>query len=255
MRHLAVFALVLAAGCSASRASMPAMRSLQFSDAPVLEENHFARDRLAMGEDELRQILAAPIFLEEHARIGVLPVSSGYAPEYEVPVERAPAVLATALDGSGLFDQSSELSADFPMTRGIAGLRELAARYRTEYLLLYRHRFADGARANPLAVGYVTILGAFVLPGTTVESAGVLEATLFDVKTGTILFTVYERVTREGLSTPPGVEQRWKTMHREMIAEATSKLSAQVLEQLQRLVASRPRNTRDAVVQSAPPPL
>lgn len=246
MRHLALALLMLASGCATSRA-------LQYPVMSPLAENHFERDRIAMGEDELRAILSAPIFLEEHARIGVLPVSSGYAPQYEVPVERAPAALTAALDGSGLFEQSSELSSDFPITRGIAGLRELAARYRTEYLLLYRHRFADGAHANPLAVGYITILGAFVLPGTTVESAGVLEATLFDVKTGTILFTVFERVTKEGMSTPPGVEQRWKTMHREMVAEATSKLSAQVLEQLQRLVASRPRNTREAVVQNALP--
>lgn len=247
MRHLVVFALALASGCAASRASMPPP-----TQVAVLEENHFARDRLAMGEEQLREILASPVFLEEHARIGVLPVRSGYAPEYEVPVERAPATLAAALDGSGLFDQSSELSSDFPITAGLAGLRELAARYRAEYLLLYRHRFSDGAHANPLAAGYITILGAFVLPGTTVESAGVLEATLFDVKTGTILFTVFERVTREGISPPPAVEQRWRDMHREMIAEASPKLSEQVLAQLHRLVASRPRNTRNAVVQNSP---
>lgn len=239
MRHL-VITLALLSGCAASRVSAPMLRPLQVSDAPTLEENHFARDRLAMGEDQLKQILAAPVFLETNARIGVLPVSSGYAPEYEVPVETVPATLAAALDGSGLFDQSSELSSDFPITAGLAGLRELAARYRVEYLLLYRHRFADGAYANPLAAAYITLLGALVLPGTTVESAGVLEATLYDVKTGTILFTAFERVAREGLSPPPGVEQRWRSMHREMLAEGSSKLSAQVLAHLQRLVASRP---------------
>ncbi|PZR07838.1 MAG: hypothetical protein DI536_26095 [Archangium gephyra] len=251
MRHL-VFALLTLTGCAASRASMPTLRPFAVSEAPVLEENHFTRDRVAMGEDHLREILAAPIFLEENARIGVLPVSNGYAPEFEVPVEKVPAALAAALDGSGLFAQSSELSSDFPITAGIGGLRELAARYRTEYLLLYRHRFSDAAHGNPLAAFYVTILGAFVVPGTTVESSGVLEATLFDVKTGTILFTVYERVSREGLSPPPAVEQRWRDMHQEMVAEAQSKLADQVLAQLNRLVASRPRNTRNAVVQNSP---
>jgi hypothetical protein len=210
--------------------------------APVLEENHFSRDRMGVGEPELRQILAAPVFLEEHARIGVLPVRSGYAPDDGVPVEAAPATLTDALDASGLFDLASEISTEWPTTTGTAGLRELAARYRTEYVLLYRHRFADATRANGFAAGFVTILGALFLPGTTIESAGVLEATLFDVKTGTILFTVHERVRSEAISAPPGVEARLTLMHRDMVKDAAKKLSEQVLLRCQRLVATRPAN-------------
>lgn len=210
--------------------------------AAVLEENHFSRDRMGVGEAELREILAAPVFLEQHARIGVLPVRTGYAPSDEVPVEAAPATLTDALDGSGLFDLASEISTEWPTTSGTAGLRELAARYRTEYVLLYRHRFTDATRPNGFAAGFVTILGAFVLPGTTIESAGVLEATLFDVKTGTILFTVHERVRSEAISAPPGVPGRIALMHREMVKEAAGKLSEQVLLRCQRLVATRPAN-------------
>ena len=186
----------------------------------MLEENHFVRDRMGVGETELRQILAAPVFLEEHARIGVLPVRTGYAPDDGVPVEAAPATLTDALEGSGLFDLASEISTDWPATSGTAGLRELAARYRTEYVLLYRHRFADATRANGFAAGFITLLGAFFLPGTTIESAGVLEATLFDVKTGTILFTVHERVRDEAIAAPPAVEGRLAVLHREMVKDA-----------------------------------
>lgn len=241
LTHIALFTLTT--GCAASRASMPTLAPYALAEpVQVLEENHFSRDRMGVGEPELRQILAAPVFLEEHARIGVLPVRSGYAPDDEVPVEAAPATLTDALDASGLFDLASEVSTDWPTTNGTAGLRELAARYRTEYVLLYRHRFADVTHANGFAVGFVTLIGALFLPGTTLESAGVLEATLFDVKTGTILFTVHERVRSEAISPPPGVETRLALMHRDMVKDAAKKLSEQVLLRCQRLVATRPSN-------------
>lgn len=244
--RLALVALVCTTGCAASRAAMPSLPSYSLAALPapaaVLEDNHFARDRMGVGETELKQILATPVFLEEHARIGVLPVRTGYAPDDGVPVEAAPATLTDALDGSGLFDLASEISTEWPTTSGTAGLRELAARYRTEYVLLYRHRFADATRPNGFAAGFVTILGAFFLPGTTIESAGVLEATLFDVKTGTILFTVHERVRSEAIAAPPGVEGRLTVMHREMVKDAARKLSEQVLLRCQRLVATRPAN-------------
>ena len=109
-------------------------------------------------------------------------------------------------------------------------------------MLLYRHRFADSTRANGFAAGFITILGAFFLPGTTIESAGVLEATLFDVKTGTILFTVHERTRAEAIALPLNVDARLAVMHRDMVKDAAKKLSEQVLLRCQRLVASRPAN-------------
>lgn len=244
--RLALAALVFTTGCAASRAAMPSLEPYSMSALPaqaqVLQDNHFARDRMGVGENELKEILAAPVFLEEHARIGVLPVRSGYAPDDVVPVEAAPATLTDALETSGLFDLASEISSEWPTTSGTAGLRELAARYRTEYVLLYRHRFADATRPNGFAAGFITLVGALFLPGTTVESAGVLEATLFDVKTGTILFTVHERVRKEAMSPPPGVDGLLQVMHRDMVKDAAKKLSEQVILRCQRLVATRPAN-------------
>lgn len=242
VRPLVASLVVLLTGCAASRAAMPPLAAYELGP-PVpapLEANHFSRDRMGVGESELREILSAPVFLEEHARIGVLPVSTGYAPDEAVPVENAPATLTDALERSGLFDLASELSTEWPTSSGTAGLRELAARYRTEYVLLYRHRFADATRANGWAATYATVLGAFFVPGTVVESAGVLEATLFDVKTGTILFTVHERVRDEVWSSPLAVPTRTAELHRQLVTAAAKKLGEQVLQRCQRLVASRP---------------
>ncbi len=196
--RLALVVALFITGCASSRAAMPTLAPFALAALPapaqVLEQNHFARDRMGVGEPELREILAAPVFLEEHARIGVLPVRTGYAPDDGVPVEGAPATLTDALDGSGMFDPASEISTEWPTTSGTAGLRELAARYRT-------------------------------------ESAGVLEATLFDVKT----------------------EGKTALMHREMVRDAAKKLGEQVLLRCARLVATRP-SAAAPVAQNDPSP-
>lgn len=242
MNRIALTLIALSyVGCAAhTRAPELAPLALATVAAPPLEENHFSRDRMALGEPELRQILSAPVFLEANARIGVLPVRSGYAPDEDVPVDAAPATLTDTLEGSGLFELASEISTEWPTATGTAGLRELAARYRTEYVLLYRHRFADSTHANGFAAGFITLVGALFLPGTTVESAGVLEATLFDVKTGTILFTIHERVRDEAMAAPPAAEERLARMHRELVAGASKRLAEQVIARCQRLVAARP---------------
>src|ERR1700733_6614088 len=51
-----------------------------------IEENYFARDRTGgISEEHLREVLAAPLFLEERARLGVVPVSPGYEPDGSIP--------------------------------------------------------------------------------------------------------------------------------------------------------------------------
>ena len=86
----------------------------------------------------------------------------------------------------------------------------------------------------------VTVPGAFVSPGETVEQAGVLEATLFDVKTGTILFTVHERVRGEVSTSPPLANRRGLELQKRLLAEAAPKLAQQVVAKCRRLAAARP---------------
>jgi hypothetical protein len=56
--------------------------------------------------------------------------------------------------------------------------------------LLYREQLTEITRANGWAAGYMTVVGALFLPGQTLGVFGFVEASLFDVKTGTLLFTV-----------------------------------------------------------------
>lgn len=230
--------------CMHAPLPMPELAPMAFEStpAPQLSANHFQQDRVAgLGEAELRAILDAPVFLEEGARLGVLPVATRYELDGAVPQEATPAEVSDTLEGSGLFELTTEVTTDWPTDRGVPGLRELAARYRVEYLLLYRQRFSEDQHSNGWAALYPTIIGVFAVPGETVEQAGVLEATLFDVKTGTILFTVHERVRGEVTTTVPFASHRSIELRKKLLAEAGPKLALQVVAKCRRLAVARPQ--------------
>jgi hypothetical protein len=265
---MALLALLSATGCASSRAAMSAeLPPMAFtteavaeaSAPPILTENHFSHDRSGtISESALREVLQAPVFLEEKARVGIVPVQGSYALDMDVPLPGVPAALSDALDASGEFELASEVSTDFPVDRGISGLRELAARYRCDYLLIYRHRFVDATYMNPAAWGYLTGVGALFLPGNTIESAGVLEATLFDVKTGTLLFTVNERVRGQERVNIWHNELKTQWLKKQMLESATQKLADQVVTKIRRLVVARPApgaKPAAAVVMSRPAPV
>ncbi len=233
-------------GCAAPRPALQvAMEPLQLgkpaAKTEVLEKNHFKRDHAgSISEEDLRKVLRAPVFLEADARLGVVPVATCYQPDPDLPLAVVPQELSRAMEDSGLFEVTTEVSTDWPADRGISGLRELAARYRSEYLLLYRHRFVDRSYTNDWGWLYITVLGVLFAPSQTLESAGVLEATLFDVKTGTLLFTVFERVHAESDETVFHNERKRRLLKEKLLSEAAEKLAAQVVEKSRRLAAARP---------------
>lgn len=251
MRVVTLVVGLCVSACSVHRPSA-SLQPLHFDATPAaetpLEENHFTRDRTALGEAELRGLLRAPVYLEANARIGVVPVAARYELDEGVPVETVPASLVSSLEGSGLVELATEVSTEWPVERGTAGLRELAARYRTDYLMLYRHRFVEATRPNPAAIAWVTIVAGLFVPGTTIESTGVLEATLFDVKTGTILFTIQERVRGESASVPLAVEVVTQSLRRRLLGEGVRRLSDEVLARLRRLEAARPDDAQRAAL-------
>lgn len=232
-------------GCAAGREALraPAMEPLALPEqAPApLDRDHFQRDHSgSVSEQALRQILSAPVFLEDKSRIGVLQVANRYSPDAELPLAGVPAVLTRALEDSGLFEVATEVSTDWPIDRGLAGLRELAARYRVEYLLLYRHRFIDRSYTNGWGWLFPTVLGILATPSQTLEAAGVLEATLFDVKTGTILFTAFERVYEKSDENVFYNERKRRELKQRMLDKAAEILADAVLGKTRLLAAARP---------------
>ncbi len=206
----------------------------------VLTENHFRSDRTGnLNEDQIREILDAPIFLEDTARVGIVPVATAYELDNELPLDAVPQHLSGALESTGFFDVTTEISTDWPSVRSIAGLRELAARYRVKYLLLYRQRFLDREYTNGWGWTYPTIIGAMLAPGNTMQSVGVMEASLFDVRTGTILFTVFHRVEGTIDENIWNNDIKRRELKEDLLLEGTQALADDMVHQVRRLDAAR----------------
>lgn len=236
----AVLALLLAAGGCAS--SKPARAELEEPAVQTdtakkkVERNHFHSDKTGnLSEHELREMIQAPIRFETGARVGVVPVGAEYRADSDVPLETVPKALGDALEETGYFDVATEVATDWPKDRSVAGLRELAARYRSRYLVLYRHRFVTRSRVNGWGWTYPTVVGLFATPGKTVEIAGVLEATFFDVQNGSILFTAYERTRRERKMNIWHNDRKRREMKTSMMEEASGDLSEEVTSKIRRL--------------------
>lgn len=245
-RILSIIALLpciaIAPGCAAMKPMQADMAPLALSQvAAPLERDHFKRDTAgSISEEDLRRVLAAPVFLEEGARVGVIPVATGYGPDPDLPLNAVPEAIAGALERSGLFEGATEISTEWPCDGGVSGLRELAARYRADYLVLYRNRFVDASSMNGWGFSYIALLPLLFAPGRTLAAAGVLEATLFDVKTGTILFSVFSRVEGKRKASLPSIAEERRALKEELLRSASENLSAQVVEKTRRLAAVRP---------------
>src|SRR4051812_23444043 len=115
MNRLVPAALILSSCAMAPRSAELAplvfdARPEQQPAAPLVDD-HFTRDQNgALSEEHLKEILAAPVYLEEGARLGVVPVAEKYAPDEAVPTVSVPAELVGALEDSGMFDMASEIS-------------------------------------------------------------------------------------------------------------------------------------------------
>jgi hypothetical protein len=240
MRIMLSVVAVLEVGCAHAALRSPLLEPMKATEPAEPIADQFRRDQAAgISEEGLRAILSAPVTLDETQRVGVLAVTDSYRPERGLPLPAVPAELTHSLEGAGLFQATSEVSTDWPADAGLGGLRELAARYRCGYLLLYRQRFLDDSWLNGWAWLYFTLIGAAVAPSVTLETAGVLEATLFDVRTGTILFTIYERVRARSDDTPWGEERKLRAMKLRLLDQAAGKLAEQVVSKVRSLVGAR----------------
>jgi hypothetical protein len=237
--------LAAGSGCAASKSvgtsESDAAPTGHAASAPDrLERNHFRSDRTGnISEEKLRRVLDSPAILEERPRVGIVPVRSAYETDRDVPLSNVPEKLADTLEGTGFFEVTTEISTGWQRDSGVGGLRELAARYRSRYLLLYRHRFIERSHVNAWGWTYLTVVGAFAAPATTVEVEGVLEASLFDVRTGTIMFTVYERVERTERFNIWHQKHKRHELQEEMLGAGTEGLSKKVVDKVRHLVAAR----------------
>lgn len=197
----AVTLVTLAAGCGgASRVSSSPAAVSATAQAKVLDRSLFARDPNGqLSESSIQEILGSQLEIELPARIGILPVLPaedfrGPGPDYD-RAPRAVAELAKHIRSPELFTLVTEMIPIPSGALGMEALREIAARYKLRYILLYREDVRRRERLNPWAIGYATVVGALFLPGEDLKIDGYVEASIFDVKTGLLLMTKRRRVS------------------------------------------------------------
>jgi hypothetical protein len=245
---LAICLAVAAAACGGapsrkmSSAPMAAAGEPTRPAPPPLDRSLFARDPNGqLSEDALQKILASPIELELPARVGVMPVMTpadwrGPGPDHRVPSGMS--TLVDRLRRDAAFSLVTQTMVIPSGALGMEALREIAARYRLRYLILYREVLARRGSLNSWAWGYATIVGALFLPGQRQEVYGYIEASMFDVKTGLLMFT-----TRRAIDAAQSTNEWHKQDKLDRLAAlAASKfapeLAADVLTDLRRFAAA-----------------
>ncbi|MFT3767152.1 MAG: hypothetical protein QM820_16770 [Minicystis sp.] len=235
--------VALLSGCAMSpphAAEAPPAQAAAPAPAP-LARSFYAKDASgALTESDLQHVLESPIDLQFPARVGVVPLSEPFDARGKANVtvrSVASRELAAAVAGSANFSHVSDVSTELPNSGGIEGLRVLAARYRLRYLLLYTERFEDDTHLNGLAWLYPTILGMFVSPGVTVESRGLAQADLLDVRTGTVLFSVVEPLHVKSKEFMIGAGRAHRDLQAQAAADAAKRLAKSVMLQTNQMLA------------------
>jgi hypothetical protein len=264
LRHAlaALAVLVSAAGCGASARmqSAPMAASTAAVPAAPLERSLFARDPNGqLSEEHLQTILAAPIELDLPARVGVLPIITaedwrGPNPDYQ-QVPAGTAALVKTLRGTEPFTLVTDVMPIPSGALGMEALREIAARYRLRYVILYREVMLDDRQLNGWAWGYVTLVGALFLPGEDLEVRGFLEASMFDVKTGTLMVTTRRAISASRRSNEFHNDHKVAVMRRDLAVKFAPELARDLRGDIERFAraAAVESERRAPVTVSAPP--
>jgi hypothetical protein len=239
--------VALLSGCAAAphAAEAPPAPAAQ---AP-LTRSFYAKDASgSLSESDLQHVLESPIDLQFPARIGVVPLAQPFDAHGKPSITvrgTASRDFALALAGNPNFSHVSDVSTELPNGGGIEGLRVIAARYRLRYLLLYTERFEDDTHLNGLAWLYPTLLGVFVSPGVTVESRGLAQADLLDVRTGTVLFSVVEPMHVSSKELAVSAARAHRELQARAAAEAARRLAKSVTAQTQQMLAYADASAND----------
>ena len=255
-----VCAVVGSAGCAAT-AKMASLAVSPGAPAPVpapLDRSLFARDPNGqLSEDALQRILASPIELDLPSRVGVLPIHTATDWRGPGPDDRVPAGVPNFVDKlrrDAAFSLVTQTMVIPSGALGMEALREIAARYRLRYLLLYREVLARTDRLDAWALGYATLVGALFLPGKRQEVYGYIEASMFDVKTGLLMFTTRRAIDASQTTNEWHTEDKLAKLAARAVSQFSPELAADVLADLRRFAgAAEAENAHRRTGDSASP--
>ncbi|HUU82458.1 MAG TPA: hypothetical protein VM243_03035 [Phycisphaerae bacterium] len=228
-----VLALSAVAGCSAAR-PVPALSHISAIsfDRPTLRGSLFPADQAVLSNEAIDRILSAKIELPREARLTVLHFGSRWrTPQWwSEPL----AQLHESIDG-GLLDtlRASQRISDAsflpslmtPERQTVSYLREAAARFQADLLLVYYTTSQSHQKEKLLARNQV-------------KAYCTAEAVLLDVRTGIVPFSSV--VTRDVLVTESKDDFRFSETIERAELEATNQTVNQIAEELVHFLSTLP---------------
>lgn len=235
----------LLGGCAAGAPDAPVSAEAPAAQARApLARSLFSRDITgSVSEADLQKILDARFDHSFPARVGVVTLDAAFDPSTPAGVARQAIVAKTLtknLEGSRHFSSVTDVSTELPNPSGLEGLRTIAARYRSRYLMLVSTVTEDRSHLNNWAWLYATGVGVLLVPGQTVATDGLLEASLLDVKSGTILYTAREPYKTSSATWLIGAGREHAKVDGKAIDAAAERLAKKLIaktEELARFVA------------------
>lgn len=226
------------------------------AEAPApLARSPFSRDiNGSVSEDDLQKVLDARFDLTFPARVGVVTLDKAFDPAEPAGVARQAIVARTLtknLEGSPHFSSVTDVSTELPNPSGLEGLRTIAARYRSRYLLLVSTVTEDRSHLNNWAWLYATGVGVFLAPGQTVATDGLLEASLLDVKSGTVLYTAREPYKTSSMTWLIGAGREHSQVDGKAIDRAAAKLAKKLLSKTDELARFVETDTKQRLARAA----
>lgn len=246
---LAAYALVysLVGACATAPTKPAASPVVSYASADSMAE--IVRGAATAPLDELE----SPIELELPTRVGLFPILTaadwrGPGPDFFLPP--ALTALVNFLKGSESFTLVTELMPAPSGALGIEALREMAAFYKLRYLLLYRQVVNTTVWKKGLEESQTNALS-----GKPIHAYGYLEASMFDVKTGLLLFTVRVPVSKYGVARERRKEEKLVMLSQIAVEEASYALAAKIdLTVSQYAHAVKVENERRLAKHSSPEP-
>ncbi|RMH11930.1 MAG: hypothetical protein D6698_15770 [Gammaproteobacteria bacterium] len=222
MRHLPVVILtVLVTACSATYTqTRPAAYYEQ--DKPVADEPEslFSSDAAVLSDEEIARILTFRYRKPELARIAILPFGwrnwSGWSEEMAISTDNLNRKLIDTLNAAdNIYDASFLPSILVPDKKTVPYLREAAARYQADLLLIFRSACASFQKYRLFA------------PDKTRAYCNV-EAVLLDVRTGLVPFTANATRSFDSVKTDQDFNLREAVLRSELnaISDALGEISS-----------------------------
>jgi hypothetical protein len=177
---LATVTLLMTAACAKKAAMLPPAPlypEFRAGDPSSLQESLFKGDQEVLSNQDIERILASHVDLSNHHRLVVLalsPPSSWYLETSVLDEQNADRFLKTVATAPQLTEVRMMPALLVPEKRTVSYLREAAARFQADLLLVYTSRVRNFQRDRLLGAGEVSA-----------ECAA--ESVLLDVRTGIVV--------------------------------------------------------------------